>query len=75
MTLSREQVIGVLGRIDDLKLAQILGAKPTLVQLTEAKLMLAGQETMAQMLGRSTDPVAIQVLDILKADEAEEWDD
>lgn len=74
LPLTRDQIIEIVGRIDDLKIAEILGTGATPAQLTEAKVMLAAGESVAALLGRPVEPIVNRLYEILKADEPE-WEE
>jgi hypothetical protein len=69
--LTRDQVEAVLGRLDDLKLAEILdtGASPD--ELLEAKRWLAGYLHTVSDDAPVRNAVVTRVCDILGADEPE----
>lgn len=72
--LTRQQVEDIMGRLDDLKLAEILetGASPT--ELLEAKRWMAGyQRTVPDDLPLRSS-VVTRLCDIMAADEPD-WDD
>lgn len=74
MALSRAEVVALVGRLDDLKLAEIIATGASAAQITEAKVMLTGGESVASLLGRPPEPVVTRLYEILKSDELDEDD-
>lgn len=74
MTLTREEVIELVGHLDDLKLAEIIASGATAAQITEAKTMVAGGDTLASLLRRPVEPAVQRVYDVLKSEDPE-WEE
>lgn len=74
MTVTREDVLSILGRMDDVRLAEIIATQPTLAELTEAKLLAAGLETPAQIMGRTLSAKVVRIADLIRQEDAE-WED
>ncbi len=74
MTLTREEVIELVGRLDDLKLAEIIASGATAAQITEAKTMVAGGDTLTSLLRRPVEPAVQRVYDVLKSEDPE-WEE
>ena len=74
MPLSRAEVIEVVGPIDDLKIAEILASGASLAQITAAKMMLAGGETVGAVLGHEEEPETRRIYDILQSEEPD-WEE
>jgi hypothetical protein len=70
MPVTSEQVIAITGPLDDLKLAEIIASGANLAQITAAKMMLAGGETVATVLGHD-EPETRRVYEILQSEEPE----
>ncbi len=72
--LTSDQVVDIVGRIDDLRVAAIIGTGATAAEVVEGKRWAAGyQRTIADH--ESLRPTVVsQVMDILNADEPE-WDE
>jgi hypothetical protein len=69
--LSRDEVVEILGPLDDLKLAEIIASGASAAQLTTAKMMLAGGEPVAAAFGREEEPEVARVYEILKSEDPE----
>lgn len=74
MRLTRDQVIEICGRLDDMKIAGIIGTGATTAELMEARTWLGSDDYLATALGRSPSGRVARLLEILKADEPD-WDD
>jgi hypothetical protein len=72
--LSRDQLVEIVGRLDDLKLAEIIGSGASAAQVTLAKTWIALGDEAIHVMGANPDPVVVRVHDLLRADEPE-WDD
>ena len=66
-----DDVRRILGSLDDDKVVAIIALQPTVTDLEEASLWLAG-DTDVFGAGQPLKPVAGQIVDILTADEDEE---
>jgi hypothetical protein len=71
MPLTSDQVIAVVGPLDDLKIAEIIASGANLAQITAAKLMLAGDEPAGTSLGHEDEPETRRVYEILQSEEPE----
>lgn len=72
--LTRDQVEGIMGRLDDLKMAEIIGTAATNAELVEAKRWLAGYK---RTIGEQEDlrPAKIdELVEILRTEEPEWYD-
>ncbi len=67
--VTREQVIDVLGDIDDAKIADIIATGATYEDLEEAAVWAAGEDDVMGKLRRPLVGVAARVHEILTADE------
>ncbi len=74
MTVTREDVLSILGRMDDVRLAEIIATQPTAAELTEAKLLAAGLETPSQILGRPLSAKVVRIADLIRQEDAD-WED
>ncbi len=72
--LTREQVIEICGRLDDFRIANIIGTGATAAELMEARTWLASDDYMAAALKRSANGRVARLVELLRADEPE-WDD
>jgi hypothetical protein len=73
--LTREEVIGILGRLDDVKLASVMALAPTKDEVIQAKLWLTHtdlRETGA--LGTPSAKVT-RIYDMLRADTPLDWEE
>ncbi len=66
-----DDVRRILGALDDDKIVAIVALQPSITDLEEASLWLAG-DTDVFGAGKPLKPVAGQIVDILTADEEEE---
>lgn len=71
MPLTSEEVIEITGPLDDLKIAEIIASGANLAQITAAKMMLAGGEPVAEVLGHAEEPETQRVYEILQSEEPE----
>lgn len=74
MRLTRDQVTEICGRLDDLKVASIIGTGATAAELMEARTWLGSDDYLAVALGHSASGRVARLVEILKADELD-WDD
>lgn len=72
--LTRDQVFEICGRLDDMKLAQIIATGASPAELMEARVWLGSDDYLGGDLGRSPSGRVARLVDLLKADEAD-WDD
>jgi hypothetical protein len=72
--LTREQVIDVCGRLDDMRIADIIATGADTAELMEARVWLASDDYLAGDLGRSPNGRVARLVEILRADQ-EDWDD
>lgn len=72
--LTSDEVVDIVGNLDDLRIAEIIGTGATAAEVVEAKRWAAGyQRTIADHEDLRPSVVA-KVTDLLRADEAE-WDE
>jgi hypothetical protein len=71
LPLTSEEVIEVVGPLDDLKVAEIIASGANLAQITAAKMMLAGGEPVGSVLGRQDEAATRRVYEILQSEEPE----
>lgn len=69
--LTRDQVIDIVGRLDDMRLAGIVASGATAAELTEAYT----RTTSDIYLGRPISVTVAKLVDLLKADDGLAWDD
>lgn len=72
--LTRDDVFEIMGRLDDLRVAEILGTEASPAELVEAKRWAAGYQ---RTIGDGDDlraSVVIKLCDILRAEEPEWYD-
>ncbi|HKO06938.1 MAG TPA: hypothetical protein VJ487_04415 [Alphaproteobacteria bacterium] len=68
--LTREEVMGILGRLDDVKLASVMALAPTKDELIQAKLWLTHTDL------RDAPSVKVtRIYDMLRADTPLDWDE
>ncbi len=72
--LNREQVTEICGRMDDLKIATIIGTGATAAELMEARTWAAADDYMGAALHRAANGRVAKLVELLKADEPD-WDD
>lgn len=72
--LTRERVEEIMGRLDDLKLAEILGAGPSEPELMEAKRWMAGYVRTLADDAPMRPSVVSRVCEILRSDEPDWYD-
>jgi ribosome-associated protein YbcJ (S4-like RNA binding protein) len=71
MPLTSEDVIEIVGPLDDLKIAEIIASGANLTQITAAKMMLADGEVVGTVLGHEDEPETRRVYEILQSEEPE----
>jgi hypothetical protein len=71
ISLSREEIIALVGPLDDLKLAEIIASGASAAQITLAKTMLAGGEPLAASFGTEDEPQVARIYEILKSEDPE----
>jgi hypothetical protein len=74
LPLTRDQVIGIVGRLDDMKIATIIATGASAAELTEARTWLGSDDYLGGDLGRSAAGRVGKLVDLLKVDESD-WDD
>lgn len=72
--LTREQVIDICGRLDDMRIADIIATDADAAELMEARVWLASDDYLAGDLGRSPSGRVGKLVEILHADQ-EDWED
>lgn len=72
--LTRDQVIEICGRLDDMKIATIIATGATPAELMEARVWLGSDDYLAGDLGRSPSGRVGGLVELLKADDPD-WDD
>jgi len=72
--LTREQVINIVGRIDDMKIAMIIATGATSAELMEARTWLHSDDYLGVALKRSPAGRVGRLVETLKSDEGD-WDD
>lgn len=73
-TLTRDRIEEIMGRLDDLRLAEILETRPSEPELMEAKRWMAGYVRTLADDAPMRPSVVTRLCDIMKADEPD-WDD
>lgn len=74
MPVTRDQVIEICGRLDDMKIASIIGTGATTAELMEARTWMVSDDYLGEALQRPVSGRVAKLVELLKADEAE-WDD
>ena len=72
--LTRDGVTAICGRLDDMKMARVLGTGASLEELTEARTWLAADDQLGKATRRLPSGRVAQLIDILRAGEAE-WEE
>jgi hypothetical protein len=72
--VTHDQVIEIVGRINDTRIAEIIATGATPAQVTEAFAWLSEDEYLGGELEKPLSGVVQQVYDILRADEPE-WEE
>ncbi|WP_114392073.1 hypothetical protein [Oleisolibacter albus] len=73
-TLTRDQVVEICGRLDDMRIASIIGTGASPAELMEARSWLAADDVLGGDLGKRLDPRISRLIELLRADEPD-WDD
>ncbi len=73
--LTRDQVIAICGPLDDMKIASIIATGATRAELVDARSWLSSDDPVAGHLGRTASGRVSRLVDLLKADDAEDWED
>jgi hypothetical protein len=73
-SLTRDQVVQVVGNLEDDRIVEILATGANLEQLTEAFAWLTEDEYLGKQLRHPPAGVVAQLVDILEADEPG-WDE
>ena len=73
-TLTRDDVAAVCGRLDDIKIAGIIGTGASREELVEARTWLAADDQLGKTVRRMPTGRVAQIIEILRAGEAE-WED
>lgn len=75
--VTRDDVIRILGRIDDVKLATVMALEPSKDEILQAKLWLT--QTELRDVGARTTPApgdkVTRIYDLLRTDTPLEWED
>ncbi|ACI98881.1 MULTISPECIES: hypothetical protein [Rhodospirillales] len=74
MALTRDQVYEICGRMDDLRVANIIGTGASEQELMEARTWLAADDMLGQDLQRMPSGRVARLVELLRADEPD-WDD
>ncbi|WP_035692119.1 hypothetical protein [Azospirillum halopraeferens] len=72
--LTRDQVLEICGRLDDMRIANIIATGASPAELMEARTWLASDDYLGGDLGKSATGRIARLVEILRADETE-WDD
>jgi hypothetical protein len=73
--IGRDDVMLILGRIDDVKLAEVMALEPTKDEIIQAKLWLTQTDLRdAGALGKPSGKV-IKIFDMLRNDTSLEWEE
>lgn len=72
--LTRDQIIEICGRLDDMKVASIIATGASPAELMEARTWLVSDDYLGGDLGRGASGRVARLVDLLRADEAD-WDD
>ena len=70
-TVGRNDLTRLLGDVEDAKLIDILALEPTLAEVEEAAIWVAGDGDVLAKSGRPLAGVVANIVDILTADEEE----
>ncbi len=74
VSLTREQVTEICGRLDDMKIADIIATGASPAELMEARTWLVADDYLGGDLGRSASGRVARLDELLRADETD-WDD
>lgn len=74
MALTRDQVYEICGRMDDMRVANIIGTGASAQELMEARTWLASDDMLGQDLKRMPSGRVARLVELLRADEPD-WDD
>lgn len=69
---TRDDLLRIVGDVDERKVLDILALHPTIVELEEVASLAAGDADILAKSGRALSRIATEMLDILTADEEEE---
>ncbi len=72
--VTRDQVIEICGRLDDMKIAAIIATGATSAELMEAVAWLGSDDYLAGDLGRSMSGRIARLVELVRADESD-WDE
>jgi hypothetical protein len=72
--MTRDQVTEICGRLDDMRIADIIATGATAAELMEARGWTVSDDTLAAALGHPASGRVARLVDLLKADEPD-WDD
>lgn len=72
--MTRDQVIEICGRLDDMKIAMIIATGANPAELMEARVWLGSDDYLAGDLGRSPTGRVARLVDLLRQDDSD-WDD
>ena len=71
-TASRDDLLSIVGHIDERKVLDILALRPTIAEIEEAAVWATGNGDVLGKAGRPLSGTAADIFDILTADEEEE---
>ena len=72
--VTRDEVVDIVGRINDFRIAEIIATGATAAEVTEAFAWLTEDEHLGGDLERPLSGVVAQVYEILRADEPD-WEE
>ncbi|HXQ65873.1 MAG TPA: hypothetical protein VN980_04825 [Alphaproteobacteria bacterium] len=73
--LTREELIGILGRLDDVKLASVMALAPTKDEVIQAKLWLTHTDLRDAGARAAPSVKVTRIYDMLRADTPLDWDE
>ncbi|CAK0753797.1 conserved hypothetical protein [Azospirillaceae bacterium] len=73
LALTREQVFDICGRLDDMKLADIIATGANVAELMEARTWLASDDYLGKELGRTVSGRVARLVELLRNEESD-WD-
>ncbi|HYH21045.1 MAG TPA: hypothetical protein VD995_20760 [Azospirillum sp.] len=73
-TVTRDQVIEICGRLDDMRIASIIATGATAAEVMEAYTWLGSDDYLASATHRQPSGRVARLVEVLKADEPD-WDD